>query len=537
LSSQFNRKQKDSQTTGTPMPVLAFEKREDDGSMNAGRREQNIKQPSTAHPDRGELGANARRRLVVVSNRVATGAATTSGGLAVALGEALSMSGGLWFGWSGKLSEAGSPPAMESAKGYTAATLDLSPAEHDGYYSGFSNECLWPLLHYRLDLIKVDGQNMDVYFSVNERLAKSLATMVQKDDLIWVHDYHLIPFAACLRRANVRGKIGFFLHVPFPPPEIFAAVPDHRKLGRCLLAYDLVGFQTPRDRDNFVRYAQEHCGARLTENGDLKIPGRTVKVEAFPIGIDVVQFATEARRHANHPDFAGLTEASFKRIIGVDRLDYSKGLPERLKAIEALFEATPEYRNNIQYLQIATPTREGISAYESIDAELDRTIGQVNGRFGTFGWSPVSYIKRPTPRNLLAGLLRRCHVGLISPLRDGMNLVAKEYVAAQDPLDPGVLILSQFAGAAEQLKEALIVNPYDAQALAGSIRTALEMPKVERQARHAVLLDKIRAEDIDWWRQHYLDALTGERPVEEFDDQPSSATVAWPASIDQGLRA
>ena len=206
-------------------------------------------------------------------------------------------------------------------------------------------------------------------------------------------------------------------------------------------------------------------------------------------------------------------------------------------AIEALFETSPEYRNVVQYLQIAPPTREGISAYDDIDAQLDRIIGQVNGRFGTFGWSPVSYIKRPTPRDLLAGLLRRCHVGLISPLRDGMNLVAKEYVAAQDPLDPGVLILSQFAGAAEQLKEALIVNPYDVEGLAGAIRRALEMPKVERQARHAMLLDKVRAEDIDWWRQQYLDALIGEQPVDDLDEQPGSAKAPWLESHDQGLRA
>jgi trehalose 6-phosphate synthase len=368
-------------------------------------------------------------------------------------------------------------------------------------------------------------------------LAKNLAAMVRKDDLIWVQDYHLIPFASCLRRANIRARIGFFLHVPFPPSEIFAAVPDHRKLGRCLLAYDLVGFQTQRDRDNFLRYAEEHCGARVTENGDLKIPGRTIKVGAFPIGIDVVQFQSQARRNAVHPDLAGLAGTGVKRIVGVDRLDYSKGLPERLAAIETLFETSPEYRNALQYLQIATPTREGIPAYENIDAELDRTIGRVNGRFGTFGWSPVSYIKRPTPRNLLAGLLRRCHVGLISPLRDGMNLVAKEYLAAQDPLDPGVLILSQFAGAAEQLGEALIVNPYDTQGLAGAICIALEMPKVERQARHAALLDRIRAEDIDWWRQRYLDALTGGQALEEREEESGSATLRRPASLDEGLRA
>jgi len=507
--------------------------------MDSARRDPDNLPQSAALGSARRNGATARR-LVVVSNRVKTGAEATSGGLAVALGEALGMSGGLWFGWSGKLSEEGPPPpipSVNSANGFTTATLDLSPAEYDGYYSGFSNECLWPLLHYRLDLARADRQHMETYFAVNERLAKSLAAMVRKDDLIWVHDYHLIPFASCLRRANIRVKIGFFLHIPFPPSEIFAAVPDHRKLGRCLLAYDLVGFQTTRDRDNFVRYAEEHCGARVTGHGDLKVSGRVVKVGAFPIGIDVVQFQAQARRNANHPDLASLIGAAGKRIIGVDRLDYSKGLPERLTAIETLFETAPELHNALQYLQIATPTREGIPAYENVDAELDRIIGRVNGRFATFGWSPVSYIKRPTPRNLLAGLLRRCHVGLISPLRDGMNLVAKEYVAAQDPLDPGVLILSQFAGAAEQLKEALIVNPYDTQALAGAIRIALEMPKVERQARHAVLLDKIRAEDIDWWRQRYLDALTGEQALEERDKEPAGATLRRPAALDQGLRA
>jgi trehalose 6-phosphate synthase len=499
-----------------------------------------LKQPPAADAASGGLPGRSGR-LVVVSNRVATGAATASGGLAVALGEALSASGGLWFGWSGNLSEdsATTPPSLERVNGYTAVTVDLTPAEHEGYYSGFSNECLWPLLHYRLDLAKADRKHRETYFAVNDRLAKSLATMLQKDDPIWVHDYHLMPFAACLRGANVRNRIGFFLHIPFPPPEIFAALPDHHKLARNLFAYDLLGFQTRRDRENFIRYAQEHLGARLTGEGALKVAGRTVKVDAFPIGIDVVQFATEARRNSNHSDLVGLTEGSLQRIIGVDRLDYSKGLPERLMAIESLLEASPEYRNVMQYLQIATPTREGIPAYEDIDAELDRTIGQVNGRFGTFCWSPVSYIKRPIPRNLLAGLMRRCHVGLISPLRDGMNLVAKEYVAAQDPLNPGVLILSQFAGAAEQLKEALIVNPYDAEGLAGAIRRALQMPKVERQARHAMLLDKIRAEDIDWWRQQYLDALIGEEPSESLEEgrMTGHGTAGRSTGIDQGLRA
>ena len=478
------------------------------------------------------------RRLVVVSNRVATAAAPTSGGLAVAIGEALNSSGGLWFGWSGKLSEDAErrPAVAQSVNGYTAITVDLTPEEHAGYYSGFSNECLWPLFHYRLDLAKADRQQMEIYYSVNERLAKILLGKLARQDLIWIHDYHLIPFASCLRRAGVRNRIGFFLHIPFPPPEIFAAVPEHNKLARSLFAYDLVGFQTLRDRDNFVRYACEHLGAKPGPDGELKAFGRSVKVDAFPIGIDAVQFAADARRHANHPDLGALTKSECMRIVGVDRLDYSKGLPERIAAVDRLLETWPEYRERIQYMQFAPPTREGIAAYDQMDAELDRAIGYVNGRHDTISWSPVRYIKRQTPRYVLAGLLRKSQVGLITPLRDGMNLVAKEYVAAQDPLDPGVLVLSQFAGSAEQLKEALIVNPYDAEAVAAALRKALEMPKSERQGRHAMLLDKVRAEDIDWWREQYLEALVEDEREEERSSSLGGKS-ARQVGLDQSLGA
>ncbi|MDQ3561120.1 MAG: trehalose-6-phosphate synthase [Pseudomonadota bacterium] len=491
-------------------------------------------------PSSGALNEKApgkRERLVIVSNRVADlSAGHQSGGLAVAVGEALAASGGVWFGWSGETSAEAleEEPRTQQYGDVRSVTVALTPEEHEGYYLGYANRCLWPLFHYRLDLADLKTGAEAAYFAVNERFAREVARFLKPDDTIWVHDYQLVPLAASLRQFQVTNPIGFFLHIPFPSPEIFAALPDHQNFARTLFAYDLVGFQTLRDRENFARYAEEQLECRRQDDGRLKGFGRTLAIEAFPIGIDAEAFAEQAEKNARAPQLKKLARDSESQalIVGVDRLDYSKGLPERIRGIEVLLETWPEYRGRIRHLQIAPPTREGVEAYDAIRNELEGLTGHVNGRFGDLSWSPIRYLHQSLPRPLLAGLHRRCRVGLVTPLRDGMNLVAKEYVAAQDPADPGVLVLSQFAGAAEQLERAVLVNPHDPASVAAGIREALEMPLGERQARHRALWQSTAGQDVGWWREEFLAALAkaSRRPAQA-DADPTD-----PSFIPEAMR-
>jgi trehalose 6-phosphate synthase len=467
-------------------------------------------------------------RLVVVSNRVAdVSSGQQAGGLAVALGEALRAAGGLWFGWSGEVAEDAHEQQVQARHhgGVEYATVPLTPKEHESYYLGFANRCLWPLLHYRLDLAELRSGSETTYFSVNKRFADLVAPLLEPRDTLWVHDYQLIPFAAYLRQKRVTAPIGFFLHIPFPPPEIFAGLPRHKKFARTFFAYDLVGFQTVRDRENFARYAVEQLGCRRLDDGRLKGFGRTLAIDAFPIGIDAEGFAASAERNVRAPELRSLVRSSDNQhfIVGVDRLDYTKGLPERIRGIERLLKNYPAYRGRIQLLQIAPPTREGLPAYDNIRNELERLTGRANGRFGDLSWSPVRYVHRAVDRPVLAGLFRRCRVGLVTPLRDGMNLVAKEYVAAQDATDPGVLVLSEFAGAAEQLEEAILVNPHDPPSLANAIRDAIEMPLGERRARHRALWRRICDQDVKWWRERFLAQLAKAHAKESSNPDPAPA--------------
>jgi trehalose 6-phosphate synthase len=465
----------------------------------------------------GESGRITRQeaeaaRLVVVSNRVADlSAGCQSGGLAVAMTEALRATGGLWFGWSGKTHKnaARSAPRLHRFDSILTATVDLTPAEHEHYYLGFANRCLWPLLHYRLGLTEIDAKSRRVYLAVNRRFAAELAPLLQPGDRIWVHDYHLIPLAEALRRHGVTNEIGFFLHTPFPPPEVFAAAPHYRRLARALFAYDLVGFQTKRDRENFARLVVEALKGQRLDQGRLSAFGQTVVASAFPIGIDPGWIAEAAARRANGSTLRRLRHALGQQslIVGVDRLDYTKGLVEKFAAVEALLEAHAEHSGRVTMLQIAPPTREGVEAYDAVRGQLEAMAGRINGRFGDFTWVPVRYIHRSLSRDDLAGLFRHARVGLVTSLRDGMNLVAKEFVAAQDPADPGVLVLSCFAGAAEQLTEAVLVNPHDIHDVAAALHRALTMPLEERRARHDALWHKIASHNVERWRELFLERL------------------------------
>ena len=452
-------------------------------------------------------------RLVVVSNRVADPSQAGAGGLAVALGDALHATGGLWFGWSGTITAGGVPGEgelhVQQAGNVTLATVDLCPQDHAGYYLGYSNGVLWPVFHYRLDLARFDADYIGAYRRVNQLFARKLMTLLLPDDIIWIHDYHLIPLAAQLRAMGCTQRIGFFLHIPLPPQLVLAAIPQHEWLMRALFAYDLVGFQTEADLLHFSRYVQAEAGAEELGQNRFRAFGRTVQAGAFPIGIDVDEFA--ALTHAKAAtDMYGHMKHEYERrklLLGVERLDYSKGLPQRLRAFQALLQKYPENLRSATLIQVASPSREDMGAYTDLLQELEGLCGAINGNFGELDWMPIRFMHRNVPRECLPGLYRAAQVALVTPLRDGMNLVAKEFVAAQDPADPGVLVLSRFAGAAAQLKEALLVNPYDTDGTADTLQRALQMPLPERQSRHQKLLENIRTQDVHWWRRTFLQAL------------------------------
>lgn len=452
-------------------------------------------------------------RLVVVSNRVADPRKTASGGLAVALGQALEASGGLWFGWSGRIDEPGTPGEgdlhLQTAGRVQLATVDLSREDHDSYYLGYSNGVLWPVFHYRLDLADFDAGFIGGYRRVNQMFARKLAPLLKPDDIIWVHDYHLIPLAAELRAMGCKQRMGFFLHIPLPPPLILAAVPQHEWLMRSLFSYDLVGFQSNADVAHFSRYVGTETPAAILGEHEFRAFDKTLRARAFPIGIDVDEFAQLTHAKEGRDMHAQMRDEYSRRrlLIGVDRMDYSKGLPQRLKAFRQLLEKYPENLGSATLIQIAAPSRESVDAYAALRQELESKCGAINGNFGELDWMPVRYIHRTVARRRLPGLYRVARVALVTPLRDGMNLVAKEFIVAQDPADPGVLVLSRFAGAAEQLKEALLVNPYDTDGTAETIQRALQMPLDERRQRHQALLQRVRDEDVHWWRQQFLDAL------------------------------
>lgn len=452
-------------------------------------------------------------RLVIVSNRVADlDNQAQSGGLAVALGDALRAIGGIWFGWDGNIVEEGTPIAVHAIaqNGVTIATIPMTTRDYDEYYLGFANKVLWPVCHYRLDLVEFEPAYFEGYKRVNKVFANALAPLLKPDDMLWCHDYHLISLGGELRSLGAKQRLGFFLHIPFPPPEFLQAIPAHTWLIEALFQYDVIGFQTSNDVGNFRRFITEHIGGEDFEDGRIAAFGRTIVARAFPIGIDVNEFAAAAQTPEAASQIERLNRRTVVRshIIGVDRLDYTKGLPERFKAFRKLLEMHPEHWKTVTLMQIAPPTRIEVEAYVNIRTELEGLSGAINGEFSDFDWTPLRYIHRSLPRDTLAALFRGSEVGLVTPLRDGMNLVAKEYVAAQNEEDPGVLILSKFAGAAEELEEALIVNPYNIDDMANAMQTALRMPLQERKERHAALLSRIKTHDVAYWRKSFLDVLS-----------------------------
>ena len=448
------------------------------------------------------------QRLVVVSNRVPSPPTSATsgerradpvGGLVSALRGALEEQGGLWFGWSGNSTgrRSSSPPSVLDAGPFQLATLDLSDEEVSLYYTGFANRTLWPLLHSFPERVTIRHDTNRVYRRVNQQFAEALYPMLQSDDLVWVHDYHLFHLGQELRRTGWTGKIGFFLHVPFPPSDIFAILPWARQLLESLLHYDLVGVHTDR-------YLQNLVGGFLTELGGNYSDGTysynedSVRLGAYPLGIEPSQFQPSAEQRKDPSAWRSQGQV----ILGVDRLDYTKGLPERLRAFETLIERYPSLRGKVTFIQVSSPSRTRVPEYLREKELVDRLVGNINGRFSQVGWVPIRYLYRFYTQDELTRFYRDADVCLVTPLRDGMNLVAQEFVASQGD-DPGVLVLSRFTGAADAMHEALIVNPYDIDGTADATYRALQMGLRERRRRWRVLIDVVRRQSVTNWRDTF----------------------------------
>ena len=413
------------------------------------------------------------------------------------------------MGWDGQPNghERFSPPSITDVEGIRLASVSLSTHEVEHFYNIFSNQTLWPLLHSFPDKATISHESYRVYRSVNRKYAASLIDLLRPDDLVWVHDYHLFPLGRDLRKLGWTGKTGFFLHSPFPPSEIFGILPWARKLLNRLFDYDLVGLQTRKYAHNLQETLGDELGAVLI--GDtVHHRGRTLKVRSFPVSADAQAFRKMAQDPRPTPVSRFLEDFPKDRqlLLGVDRLDYTKGIAQRMQAIERLLDSHPEMRGHVTLIQISAPSRVNVPEYVREREQLDSLVGQINGKFGEAHWMPIHPLHRSYSQQDLAHLYREADVCLVTPLRDGMNLVAKEFVASQTS-QPGVLVLSRFCGAAESMHEALMVNPYDIQRTASVIHRALTMPGPERQRRWSALFEGINAHTARDWCYGFLSTL------------------------------
>jgi trehalose 6-phosphate synthase len=479
----------------------------------------------------GWIGESPKMSLIIVSNRVCLPKTDEpiAGGLAAALLPAVSNSGAIWIGSSGRLCDRtdGDGLAEVQALGTGAvAMIDLPAAHYRGFYEGFANSCLWPALHSRADLLCGSVADYTSYREVNAFMARALMRFAKPDATFWIHDYHFVTLAEELRRLGVDRPIGFFLHTPFPSRSVAVSLPHHHELTQAMLSYDLVGFQTDEDLTNFADYLRHELGVSVV--GDLvRAPHGMIRLASFPIGIDVKAFAERAMKSVTRAEVARLRSSlqGAKLVIGVDRVDYSKGLTNRLMAFDRMLDAEPQLKRTVSMLQIAVPSRGQIEAYRHLQRELSALVGEINGRHGEVDWTPIRYLNKAFGQAVLAGFYRVAGVGLITSLHDGMNLVAKEYVAAQDRANPGVLVLSEFAGAAKQLDAALLVNPHDIDGLARTVARALVMSIEERRARCNAMMTKLEDSQLDGWFSDFVEALTMTRA------RPHTATPADQALV------
>ena len=457
-------------------------------------------------------------RLVVVSNRVpsanelapAQEGAAVVGGLVSAVKTLMLRQQGLWMGWSGRTTtrRRADPPTIELSGGpVELATIDLSTDEYNLYYLGFSNRTLWPLFHTFPERTDIRHETYRAYQRVNQRFAEALHPLLDPDDLVWVHDYQLILVGAYLRRLGWTGKIGFFLHIPFPSPDVFEILPWAAELLYGLLEYDLVGLHTQRYRQNFVDVMDREVAGEWNDPHYV-VGDRSVEVGNFPIGIepDVFHDAAMASTTDVASELSLPQGADHKIVVGVDRLDYTKGIPERLRAFERMLDRHANMRGKVTLIQITQPSRSRLREYAEEREKVERLVGQVNGRYSEAGWVPIRYLYRYFTQNQLARFYHDSNVGMVTPVRDGMNLIAKEYIAAQGD-DPGVLVLSKFTGAAVELTEAIQVNPYDTDGMAEKLYQALRMPRGERVRRWKSQMDVVSTNTARSWGESFYQDL------------------------------
>ena len=461
-------------------------------------------------------------RLVLVSNRlpvtvkVERGEVTvaqSAGGLATGLRGPHEQSGGPWVGWPGEVSRM-TPPQRERLDAHLAelhcVPVHLTTAEVTKYYDGFSNSVLWPLFHYLLDRIPPTSQEWDVYRGVNERFADAVARIYQPGDLIWVHDYPLTLLPGMLRARLPAATIGFFLHIPFPASEVLRILPWREQVLEGMLGADLIGFHTYTYRSHFASSALRILGIAASEGDRIYVDGREIRLGVFPIGVDTQTFGAMA----DDPDVLREVQsirdhAHGERILlGIDRLDYTKGIQRRLLAFERLLEREPKWRGRVRLVQVCVPSRDKVPSYQAYRRQVNELVGQINGTYSTVDWVPIHYVYRPLGEQQVVALYRAADVMLVTPLRDGMNLVAKEFVTTRTDGD-GVLVLSEFAGAAVEMGEALQVNPYDIDSMAQAYSDALSMPEDERRLRMGALRQRIASRDVHHWARSFIEALGG----------------------------
>lgn len=463
-------------------------------------------------------------RLLLVSNRLpvtvshehgAPTVAQSAGGLATGLRGPHEQGDGLWFGWPGNLDDrrrATREPIRQELAALRAVPVFLSKAEIDHYYRGFANGVLWPLFHYLLDRVPLHARDWASYRRVNERFAEAVVKQYRPGDLVWIHDFHLLLLPSLLREQIADATIGLFLHIPFPSSEVFRLLPWREDILHGMLGADLIGFHTAGYLRHFAASVIHVLGLEV-EVTDLQVEDRRIRLGVFPMGVDASLLSkladTEETRQAAQAIRAERPES--RTILSVDRLDYTKGIPRRLVAFERLLENEPFLRGKVRLIQIAAPSRLEVGAYKAFRRQVDGLVGRINGRFATSGTVPIHYLMQGFTQRELAAMYRAADVMWVTPLRDGMNLVAKEFVACRND-EAGVLVLSEFAGAAAQLGEALQVNPYDVDAQASAVKRALTMPIDEQRDRMQKLRRSVLKEDVHRWAASFIETM-GEVPV------------------------
>jgi trehalose 6-phosphate synthase/phosphatase len=469
--------------------------------------------PTTSAP------THERGRLLIVSNRLPVtismkdggpSVQRSIGGLATALRSAHGEPGGLWIGWPGQLDalgESNRARVLRQLDAMRVVPVPVSRKEVKVFYDHIANGVLWPICHDRLDSLPLRITGWDVYERVNERFADVVAEHYRQGDLIWVHDYQLMRLPALLRQRFPSARIGFFMHVPFPNPEIFFTLPVRKWLVEGMLGADVIGFHTRRFRGHFTAALRRLFGIEMDADATIRHGGRRVDLGIFPISVDAADIGLRASEREVTSSVLDLRANAQRLLLGIDRLDYSKGIPRRMLAFERLLTDHPEWRERVRLVQVAVPSRGNVSAYRRFRREVDALVGRINGQFATPTWVPVHYMYRGVPQTQLLSLYRTADVMLVTPMRDGMNLVAKEFVASRTD-EQGVLILSELAGAADELLDAVIVNPYDVDGMAEAMHLALTMDESERRRRMIALRAQVSANDVHRWSKKFLEALS-----------------------------